>query len=167
MQKVVGSSPISRSQNPCKSLGVSFQGDPPSPMFCKPFALRAANRARKSRGLRQNVAICRETEPTTVCIGSRCCAGSVGGGQKRGLAACVCASRLERGRSLALARDLLVVQSGRSLAARTSLNAIAATLGVSIRSTPAPRRRVRQHDGCNQERRPDTPTPECALSGRW
>jgi hypothetical protein len=49
----------------------------------------------------------------------------------------------------------------------TTLNAIAAMLAVSLRSTPAPRRRVRQHDGCNQERRPDTASPESALPGRW
>jgi hypothetical protein len=49
----------------------------------------------------------------------------------------------------------------------TARNAIAATLGVSLRSTPAPRRRVEQLDGCTQERRPDTGSPECALPGRW
>jgi hypothetical protein len=49
----------------------------------------------------------------------------------------------------------------------TTLNAIAATLAASLRSTPAPRRRVSRRADGTQDSQPGGPSPESARPGRW
>jgi hypothetical protein len=81
MQKVVGSSPISRSREALQIAGFSCSWYVLAVAeFGKPFAVCQQTATEKSGGDREKVSICREREPTTFCIGIRgSCRGPVCG----------------------------------------------------------------------------------------